>query len=148
MNTIESKADEDCSTIIQFINNHPIKQDIISMYHKGPPKNEGFMWCSREEGHWTKRESDAFKIMEQIILKYGWDSSGYGYMQRQIQSMVKKLYPTPTTETQYSKNMDENNKKIMDIWKEKGVEEAIKNMFIDQDTGRTLSYSEMRMKYG
>ena len=36
----------------------------------------------------------------------------------------------------------------MDIWKEKGVEEAIKNMFIDQDTGRTLSYSEMRMRYG
>jgi len=44
--------------------------------------------------------------------------------------------------------MDDVNKKAMDVWAEKGSEAAVKHMFTDQETGRTLSYSEMRSRYG
>ena len=44
--------------------------------------------------------------------------------------------------------MDSNNKKAADVLASKGSSEAIKFMFTDQDTGRQLSYAEMRYRYG
>ena len=47
-----------------------------------------------------------------------------------------------------SAGMDETNKKALDVMKNKGMDAAIKHMFTDQESGRQLSYSEMRMRYG
>ena len=47
-----------------------------------------------------------------------------------------------------SVGMDETNKKALDVMKNKGIDAAIKHMFTDQESGRQLSYSEMRMRYG
>jgi len=47
-----------------------------------------------------------------------------------------------------AKNMDEDNKKALNVMKTEGVDAAVKHMFTDQETGRQLSYSEMRMRYG
>ena len=50
--------------------------------------------------------------------------------------------------TAFYDGMDDTNKKAMNVWSEKGTEEAVKHMFTDQKTGHTLSYSEMRSRYG
>ena len=50
--------------------------------------------------------------------------------------------------TEFYDGMDDVNKKAMDVWAEKGAEAAVKHMFTDQETGRTLSYGEMRSLYG
>tara|TARA_B110000902_G_C14212877_1_gene552015 strand:- start:1234 stop:1437 length:204 start_codon:yes stop_codon:yes gene_type:complete len=53
-----------------------------------------------------------------------------------------------TTAGTTSTNLDTNNAKIAKVWNEKGVEEAVKQMFIDPNNGSRLSYAEMRMYYG
>lgn len=45
-------------------------------------------------------------------------------------------------------NMDDANKKATHIMCTQGVDAGIKHMFTDQDTGRALTYSEMRARYG
>tara|TARA_A100001388_G_scaffold209382_1_gene159862 strand:+ start:57 stop:296 length:240 start_codon:yes stop_codon:yes gene_type:complete len=45
-------------------------------------------------------------------------------------------------------NMDDHNKKAVDVMKTKGMSAAIEHMFTDQDTGRQLTYGEMRARYG
>ena len=45
-------------------------------------------------------------------------------------------------------HMDDTNKKAMDVWQTKGLDAAIKHMFTDQESGRTLSYGEMRARNG
>ena len=44
--------------------------------------------------------------------------------------------------------MDEANKKATDVMTEQGMEAAIEHMVTDQQTGRKLSYAEMRSMYG
>jgi hypothetical protein len=44
--------------------------------------------------------------------------------------------------------MDDVNKKAMDVFASQGMDAAIKHMFTDQETGRTLTYGEMRARYG
>ena len=46
------------------------------------------------------------------------------------------------------KQMDKNNQNALDIGVSKGSEEMIKHMFKDPESGRKLSYAEMRMRYG
>lgn len=58
-------------------------------------------------------------------------------------SFAKKYKKTPM-----GKNMDKPNKKALDVMATEGMEAAVKHMFTDQESGRQLSYSEMRMRYG
>lgn len=51
-------------------------------------------------------------------------------------------------ETQFYDGMDDGNKKALDVMAKEGAEAAVKHMFTDKDTGRTLSYAEMRSLYG
>lgn len=50
--------------------------------------------------------------------------------------------------TPFYEGMDDVNKKATDVMAEQGMEAAIKHMFTDQQTGRKLSYGEMRSRYG
>lgn len=54
----------------------------------------------------------------------------------------------PTIAKVHYDAMDDYNKKAMDVLTTKGMDAAIQHMFTDQDTGRTLSYGEMRARYG
>ncbi len=59
--------------------------------------------------------------------------------------------PTPEKkETNYIfyDKMDDANKKAMNVLSSQGLDAAIKHMFTDQDTGRNLTYGEMRARYG
>jgi len=59
------------------------------------------------------------------------------------QSFAKKYKNTPM-----GKNMDEPNKKALDVMATEGMEAAVKHMFTDEQSGRQLSYSEMRSRFG
>ena len=48
----------------------------------------------------------------------------------------------------FYRQMDEHNKGAVDVMASEGMEAAVKHMFTDQESGRQLSYSEMRMRYG
>ena len=45
-------------------------------------------------------------------------------------------------------NMDSANKRVAGIMENEGMKAAIDAMFTDSETGRKLSYAEMRMRYG
>lgn len=48
----------------------------------------------------------------------------------------------------FYEGMDDNNKKAYNIFKTKGTDKAIEHMFKHPETGKPLSYSEMRSFYG
>ena len=50
--------------------------------------------------------------------------------------------------TSFYEGMDDANKKATDVMAEQGIEAAVEHMFTDQQTGRKLSYGEMRSMYG
>ncbi len=59
----------------------------------------------------------------------------------------------PTSETKinlepFMPGMDETNKKAAQVLQNQGTNAFIEHVFTDQDTGRKLSYAEMRMRYG
>lgn len=58
------------------------------MFRKGPPSDVGFMWCDDE--HWTEDELEGLGIVQTLVLANGWESSGYGYMMRKLQSKLKE----------------------------------------------------------
>ena len=86
--SIEAKLEKDLKSITEIIMKSPQKDNVIKMFKKGPPKNEGFMWCSKEGGqgyYWSEEEAAALKMVSNLVFKYQWDSSGYAFMMRAIQ---------------------------------------------------------------
>lgn len=59
-----------------------------------------------------------------------------------------KSFATSYKDAGFDAGMDDANKKGIDIMEKDGMKAAIKYMFTDQDSGRQLSYGEMRMRYG
>ena len=45
-------------------------------------------------------------------------------------------------------NMDEANKTAANVFNTQGEKAFLKHVFTDQETGRTMSYAEMRYRYG
>ena len=45
-------------------------------------------------------------------------------------------------------NMDESNKTAANIFNTQGEKAFLKHIFTDQETGRQMSYAEMRYRYG
>ena len=45
-------------------------------------------------------------------------------------------------------NMDDDNKTAMKVAETQGLEACIEHMFTEKDTGRKMTYGEMRMRYG
>ena len=59
----------------------------------------------------------------------------------------------PNSETKinlepFMPRMDDTNKKAAQVLQNQGTKAFIEHVFTDQDTGRKLSYAEMRMRYG
>ena len=50
--------------------------------------------------------------------------------------------------TEFAAMMDDPNKKALDVMANEGMDAAVKHMFTDQESGRQLSYAEMRSRYG
>tara|TARA_B100000902_G_C26665971_1_gene600716 strand:+ start:220 stop:477 length:258 start_codon:yes stop_codon:yes gene_type:complete len=79
---MEPNMEADLVTVMNFINNHELKDEIIQWYLEGPPDDVGFMWC--------QYDTPAKKCVEQLVLYLGYDSSGFGIMQRKIQLEIRK----------------------------------------------------------
>jgi hypothetical protein len=63
--------------------------------------------------------------------------------------MEDKAKPTVDNTTHKTNtSTDDLNKKAISVMKNEGIEAAVKHMFTDYVTGRTLTYSEMRHRYG
>lgn len=93
-NTIAVKANQDLELILAIINNSPLKTYINNMFIKGPPINQGFMWCQDNGGpdcYWTEKEAQGLRFIRNKVLELGWESSGYGIMMRKIQRKIKEL---------------------------------------------------------
>ena len=92
---MESRLNNDLTNCMEAINNHAQKDNIISMFIKGPPKNKGFMWCSKEGGPgkwWTLGEAEGPRFISTYTLDLGYDSSAYSFFLRNLQNKVKKQY--------------------------------------------------------
>ena len=59
-----------------------------------------------------------------------------------------KSFATAYKDAGLSEGMDDANKKALDVMQNEGMDAAVKHMFTDQESGRQLSYGEMRMRYG
>ena len=60
------------------------------------------------------------------------------------QTEVKPIIPAIPVNS----GMDDNNKKAVKVLNTQGEKSFLKHIFTEQETGRTMSYSEMRMRYG
>ena len=89
-------------------------------------------------------------VFEKMILnKPSFESMDRWYDSKIFREFGKNIeHPSKSTGTSYMfyKDMDSNNKTVMDIWTSKGENAAIEHMFTDQEIGQALSYSEMRSR--
>ena len=61
---------------------------------------------------------------------------------------IKASDETPSKPIKPPYGMDEPNSKAFNVLATEGSNAFIKHVFTDQETGRALSYSEMRSRYG
>jgi hypothetical protein len=55
---------------------------------------------------------------------------------------------TRVEKTEMLPHIASNNALILQVWAEKGVEEAVKQMFVHPEDGSVMGYAEMRTMYG
>jgi len=77
-------TEKDLNKIMQCIEKHRLKDEIVQFYKLGPPTNRGFLWCSYD--------TPAKKYMQNLVLDMGYDSSAFAWMQRAIQAVIRKKY--------------------------------------------------------
>lgn len=65
-----------------------------------------------------------------------------------ISTPIPNTMSTHLKNSNSNSNMDEQNKKAMDILNSKGEKEFIEHVFTDEKTNRRLTYAEMRCRYG
>ena len=160
--SLEQKSKNDSEKIMRFIESHPKFDAIYSAFTKGPDPQSGFMWTTTE--WWSPEEGEAIKIVSNKVLDYGWDSSGYGYMMRLIESKIEALqvvdgvlvkdvenpeeeekkFAKSYQQTSFGKAMDDNNKKALDVMAKKGADGAAYYMMA-QSGG---NYARMRSMFG
>ena len=56
--------------------------------------------------------------------------------------------PEPEQKMPINPNMDEANKTAANVFNTQGEKAFLKHIFTDQETGRQMSYAEMRYRYG
>lgn len=92
---MDSQFNNDLINCMKVISNHAQRDNILNMFIKGPPENEGFMWCSKEGGHdkwWTIGEAEGLQFISSYVLDLGYDSSMYGIFMRNLQKKVKEQF--------------------------------------------------------
>ena len=58
------------------------------------------------------------------------------------------LTSEPELKMPINPNMDEANKTAANVFNTQGEKAFLKHIFTDQETGRQMSYAEMRYRYG
>ena len=73
-----------------------------------------------------------------------------------VSEVVSEVKPRPeikpmedtTKKIPINPSMDEANKTAANVFNTQGEKAFLKHVFTDQETGRAMSYSEMRYRYG
>ena len=60
----------------------------------------------------------------------------------------KSKTPEPEQKMPINPNMDEANKTAANVFNTQGEKAFLKHIFTGQETGRQMSYAEMRYRYG
>ena len=68
--------------------------------------------------------------------------------ERQVNRRIQRSDAVDMLQIPVNSGMDEANKTASDVFNTQGKGAFFKHVFTDQDTGRTMSYSEMRSMYG
>jgi len=92
----------------------------------------------------TTNQTDSSKVIETPV-------TGQVITTTTTQETVTQEQPTTETKINlepFMPGMDETNKKAAQVLQNQGTKSFIDHVFTDQDTGRKLSYAEMRMRYG
>tara|TARA_B110000483_G_scaffold49727_1_gene61910 strand:- start:7100 stop:7369 length:270 start_codon:yes stop_codon:yes gene_type:complete len=79
------KATQDAKSIMCFIESHELKEDIIDLYTEGPDPQSGFLFTPMS--YW--KVPQAFEVMRHKIIGMGYDSRGFAFMNRKVESLVK-----------------------------------------------------------
>jgi len=92
----------------------------------------------------TTNQTDSSKVIETPVTEQ---------VTTTITTQETTTQEKPTSETKinlepFMPGMDEANKKAAQVLQNQGTKDFIDHVFTDQDTGRKLSYAEMRMRYG
>ncbi len=120
------------------------------------PEENGAQWLytkwpnmKKMDMNWTAERYDYPQYVRQYI-KENWikvsDENGGTYQKPVIEE--EKTFGTDVQNSTFYQGMDNTNKLAADVMANEGMEAAVKHMFTDQDTGRQLSYSEMRSRFG
>lgn len=89
--SLNDKLIEDTAEIIDFVCKHPQKQGILALFKKGPPQDMGFMWCDDKSSYWSDDEACGLRVIQEVVWKRGWESSGFGIMMRNLQHEINNL---------------------------------------------------------
>lgn len=122
----------DCKKALKFIEEHELRDKIITMYIHGPPEDKGFSW-------W-QNDTPEFSAMHGFILAMDYDSSAYAVMHRKIQESIRDMYHL--TGGKIVRLSD--NQKVIRIWGKDGVETAVMHMV--KEAGG--DYGKMRSMFG
>jgi len=120
------------------------------------PEENGAQWLytkwpnmKKMDMNWTAERYDYPQYVRQYIEE-NWikvsDENGGTYQKPVIEE--EKTFATGIQNSTFYQGMDNTNKLATDVMANEGMEAAVKHMFTDQDTGRQLSYSEMRSRFG
>jgi hypothetical protein len=120
------------------------------------PEENGANWLytnwpnmKKMDMNWTAERYDYPQYVRQYI-EDNWtkvsDKNGGTYQKPAIEE--EKTFGTDVQNSSLYEGMDNANKLAADVMANEGMDAAVKHMFTDQDTGRQLSYSEMRSRYG
>jgi hypothetical protein len=90
----------------------------------------------------TYQEPESYKSAHKIL------SGASKKSEAECASADGRSFATEYQKTKFVEGMDECNKKALDVMATEGSAAAVKHMFSDQETGKRLSYGEMRMRYG
>ena len=129
-------VEKDTKALLQFIENHALKTEIVDMFRKGPPADTGWMWYS---------ETPAFKAIEQEVVRLNYDSSGFAMMMRRIEEefrLKEQRIEDPKKIRIYK--LDEKNEKALRVLETEGSQAAVAHMM----KAARCNYSIMRSMYG
>lgn len=93
MNTkgfINAKVKKDLTTIVYYIKDHVLADDIYNLFLKGPDPQHGYMWNSTE--WWTESDKRALQVINMKVIELRQHGSSYKSFMKLIQKTVKHIF--------------------------------------------------------
>lgn len=92
----------------------------------------------------TTNQTDSSKVIETPVTEQVTTTT----TNQETTTQEKPISETKINLEPFMPGMDDANKKASEVLQNQGTKAFIEHIFTDQDTGKKLSYAEMRMRYG